>query len=83
MRAVTEHNDFVALDFNARGNAGARRLDRKVAQQRSVIEAGGVVRGSVIGEDSTVGPGAVVEDSIVGDGARVGSGRRVIGERMA
>lgn len=49
----------------------------------AVVEAGAVVKGSIIGEDSTVGPGAVVEDSIVGDGVRVRKGRRVIRERMA
>src|SRR5438445_220802 len=38
LRAIAEHDDLVALDFDAGRNAGARRLDGKVAQQGCVVE---------------------------------------------
>ena len=61
----------------------AASVERSTLMEGAQVEAGAVVRGSIIGEDTTVGPGATVEDSIVGDGARVRKGRRVIRERMA
>ncbi len=38
MRAVSQHDHFIALYLDSRRNAGARRIDRKVRQQRGFIQ---------------------------------------------
>jgi mannose-1-phosphate guanylyltransferase len=71
----------VVLGPGCRVDAAA--VASSVLLEGASVEAGAVVRGSIIGEDSSVGPGATVEDSIVGDGVRVRKARRVVRERMA
>ncbi len=71
----------VVLGPGCRVDAAA--VASSVLLEGASVEAGAVVRGSIIGEDSSVGPGATVEGSIIGDGVRVRKARRVIQERMA
>ncbi|HEY9086473.1 MAG TPA: NDP-sugar synthase [Candidatus Tyrphobacter sp.] len=67
----------VYVDAGVAIDATARVGPNVVLGRKCRVEAGAVVRGSVLWDDVRIGPGALVEESILASGVRVGERAKV------